>query len=148
MAVTVTVYNNILKELADGTINFGGLSGSNSEYKVMLVAPSSTYSVSKAHTTLSNFTGSGGVEVAAGSGYSAGGANIPTITVTVDNATNRANIAMATTTWPASTISAKGAVIYKNTGSKLVAYIDFGATVSSSNNTFTVTFVDPLKLQN
>jgi hypothetical protein len=43
-------------------------------------------------------------------------------------------------TWPASTITARAGVVYDTTAAnKLVCYVDFGADVSSTAGTFTVT---------
>lgn len=149
MPSTVTIYNNALKEMANGAINFYG----TTNFKLLLVGTGSTYTPSKSHTTRTNFTANGGAE-ASGSGYSAGGATVTftTSSVTVDNTNNVINIAIPTVDWANSTISSKGAVLYTNTGNpttdKLVAYCDFGSTVSSSASTLSVTFSTPLKLQN
>ena len=48
------------------------------------------------------------------------------------------------TSWASSTFTARGAVIYRNTGGDgrkfTVAVLDFGSNVTSNNNTFNVTF--------
>lgn len=149
MPSTVTIYNNALKEMANGTIKFDG----STPFKLLLAGTGSTYSANKSHITRSSFTANSGAETS-GSGYSAGGATV-TFTgtsVTVDNTNNVINIAIPTVNWASSTISAKGAVLYTDTGNpttdKLVAYCDFGSTVSSSASTLSVTFSTPLKLQN
>lgn len=151
MAATVTLYNNALKEMAQGTIRFDG----NTAMKLLLVAPGSGYTFSKAHTIKTDFTATG--TEASGSGYTPGG-NVVTFvagiasSVTIDSATNAINIAIPATSWSNSTVSAKAAILLTNTGNaatdKLVAYANFDATVSSSNSTFTVTFSTPIKLQN
>lgn len=149
MPSTVTIYNNALKEMANGTIKFDG----TTPFKLMLAGTGSTYTLSKSHTTRTNFTANNGAE-ASGSGYSAGGATVTftNTSVSTDNTNNVINIAIPTVNWASSTISAKGAVLYTVTGDpttdKLVAYCDFGATVSSSASTLSVTFSTPLKLQN
>lgn len=147
MPATVTIYNNALKEMAQGTIRFDG----NTAMKLLLVQPSSQYTPSKTHVYRSpDFTGT---EVLAGNGYTAGGA---TVTLTSSSVTisgsNTIDIAFPTTSWSSSSISAKAALLYANIGTaatdKLIAYIDFGQTITSSNSTFTVTFSTALKLQN
>lgn len=77
-----------------------------------------------------------------GTGYTAGGATLGTVTVTLDTANDRVDFDAADTQWTSSTITARAAVIYKSTGtattSPLIAYIDFGSDQSSSNGTFTI----------
>lgn len=66
-----------------------------------------------------------------GTGYTAGGATLASVTVTADTTDDEGVLDAADITWGTATITARGAVIYKSTGtagtSKLVAYIDFGA---------------------
>lgn len=151
MPSTVTIYNNALKEMANGSIKFDG----TTNFKLLLVGTGSTYPspATKSHITRSQFTSNGGAE-ASGSGYTAGGATVTftNTSVSTDNTNNVINIQIPTVNWASSTISAKGAVLYTVTGDpttdKLVAYCDFGATVSSSASTLSVTFSTPLKLQN
>lgn len=76
-----------------------------------------------------------------GTGYTAGGA-VTTVTVTLDGANDRIDIAFGTTTWPTSTITARKAVAYKARGGaasadELVYVNDFGSDVVSSGGTFT-----------
>jgi len=144
----VTLYNNALKEMAQGTLQFG-----TTPIKMLLVGTTSTYAVSKSHTTRSNFVSGGGAEPS-GAGYTEFG-KVVTLngsSVTVDNATNSVSITIPNTEWTSSTIQAKAALLYTNTGSantdKLIAYCDFGATISSSASTLSVTFSTPIKLQN
>jgi hypothetical protein len=118
--------------------------------KLLLVAPASSYSPSKSEINRSQFTGT---EVISGNGYATGGAAV-TLTngsVTISGS-NTIDIAFPTTSWSSSSISAKGALLYTNTGNaatdKLIAYIDFGQTITSSNSSFTVTFSTALKLNN
>lgn len=92
-------------------------------------------------------------EVANGNGYTTGG-NSVTLTVAAADATNNdVEITASAVSWPTSTITATGAVIYKSRGGvssadELVCYIDFGGTVSSTNGTFTVTPTGSIKFQN
>lgn len=143
------VYNSMLDDLVNAAINFKASGGD--VYYLMLVTD--TYSVNKdTHTRRSNITG----EVANGNGYATGG-KVVTVTPTLDTATDRENLTFGTVTWPTATITARGAVIYRLTGGSLpgtaasdplVAYIDFGQNVSSTNANFAVSFSSPLTFQN
>ena len=77
-----------------------------------------------------------------GTGYTADGQAV-TVTVTKDTTNNRARITIAAHSWAASTITARGEVIYKRRGGaasaeELVAYNDFGADISSVGAAFNV----------
>jgi hypothetical protein len=78
-----------------------------------------------------------------GTGYTSGGATL-TPSVGVDNTDNEGVFDAADVSWTTSTITARGAVIYKSTGtastSKLICYLDFGSDKSTSNGTFAITF--------
>jgi hypothetical protein len=77
-----------------------------------------------------------------GTGYTAGGATLASVTLTVDTTNDRAVFDAADTTWGTSTITARGAVIYKSTGtastSPLIAYIDFTTDQTSSAGNFII----------
>ena len=74
-----------------------------------------------------------------GTGYTAGGQTITTA-VSVTGTTAYFTLS-ADVTWSSSTITATGAVIYDSTASnKLIAYVDFGGSQSSSNGNFTVSW--------
>lgn len=72
-----------------------------------------------------------------GSGYSAGGA-VSEVTFTQSGQSVEA--VFTSPSWPASTITARGALIYNSSKSnKAIAVLNFGADRSSNNTTFTVT---------
>lgn len=78
-----------------------------------------------------------------GTGYTATGATLGTVTVGYTGATNVLKFDAADTVWAASTITARYAVIYDSTPATdatrpLIAYIDFGADVSSTAADFTI----------
>jgi hypothetical protein len=77
---------------------------------------------------------------ATGTGYTAGGAALASKALTVDTANDLVKFTAADTSWPSSTVTARYAVIYKNTGtastSPLIGYIDFGADKTTSGDTF------------
>lgn len=119
------VYDAMVDGMAAGTIRFA-----SDSFKVMLV---NGYVPDKGlHNVRGDVTG----EVT-GSGYTAGGA---AATVTVSDAGSaQADIQLGGVTWPSSTIDATGGVYYDaSNGDALVAYIDFGGTISSLNGAFTL----------
>lgn len=77
-----------------------------------------------------------------GTGYTAGGAALANKAVTADNTDNEGVFDADDTTWATSTITARGAVLYKDTGtpatSPIICYIDFGSDKVSSAGNFTV----------
>ncbi len=81
-------------------------------------------------------------EVAAGGGYTSGGQALANKTVTTDNTDDEGVFDADDVAWTSSTITARYAVIYKDTGvastSALAGYIDFGSDQSSVNATFTI----------
>lgn len=85
-----------------------------------------------------------------GTGYTAGGVAIALTVGSVDAANNRLAITPANLApgWTGATITAVGAVIFKSTGNaatdKLVTFVDFGGTVSSTNGNYAITFSAPL----
>ena len=125
------VYNSYKKEVLDA-----GIDHVNDTIKVMLVTSSYTPD-QDAHDFKDDITN----EVS-GTGYTAGGNTLANPTVTVDNVNNKAKFNADNTTWASATITARGAVIYKDTGnaatSPLLCYIDFTTDQSSSNGNFTL----------
>jgi hypothetical protein len=81
-------------------------------------------------------------EVANGNGYTTGGEVIANMAVTYDADTNTIKIDGDDVTWTSSTITARVAVIYVDTGtastSPLIGYIDFGEDKSSNNGDFKI----------
>lgn len=126
------IYNSVLADEANGAVNFG-----SDSFKVMLVT-SAYVENADTHTKRSDITN----EVS-GTGYTAGG-NAATVTVSaVDTGNDRVTITLGGTSWASSTITAAGAVYYKDRGGaatadEVVAYVDFGGDVVSSNGTFTL----------
>lgn len=79
-----------------------------------------------------------------GTGYTAGGQALAGVAATKDT-TNHWTLMTATNpAWAGATIAATGAVVYKHRGGlatadELISYVDFGGTVTSTANPFTVT---------
>lgn len=75
---------------------------------------------------------------ASGTGYTAGGATLTGYSASLSG--DSAVLTFTSPTWASSSITARGAIIYDSTnGNKARAVIDFGANVTSTNGTFTVT---------
>ena len=134
MAVSAKVYSLFLKSLANKEITL-----SSDTLKVMLCT--STYTPDQdAHQYKSSVTN----EVA-GTGYTATGASLASVTWSYNTSTNVYTLDAADTSWTSSTITARYAVIYDSTPATdatrpLIAYVDFGADVISSAGTFTITW--------
>ena len=76
-------------------------------------------------------------EVATAGGYTAGGIQLTSPVISLDGTTGICDFADAT--WPAATITARGALIYNSSKSnKAIAVLDFGADKISTAGAFTV----------
>jgi len=79
-----------------------------------------------------------------GTGYTTGGMALGTKTTTVDTGNDRAEFDAADTSWTTATITARGAVIYKDTGNPatapLIGYVDFSSDKTSTAGTFLITW--------
>ena len=77
-----------------------------------------------------------------GDGYIAGGKSLLTPTIAIDTSADLARYSGANMTWDVSTITARGAVIYHDTGvdttSPLIAYVDFLVDKSSQSGDFAI----------
>ncbi len=127
------VYNNFKKEV-NGGIDWDD--NSSTTIKCMLVTSSYTPDADT-HAFKDDVTN----EVT-GTGYTAGGKEIINRTITVDNVNDIGVYDGDDIEWTSSTITARGAVIYKDTGtastSPLITYIDFGADKISDDGSFTI----------
>lgn len=124
-ALPSLIYDVAVDGMALGTLAFGG-----DAFKVMLV---SGYVPDKdGHQSRGDVTG----EVT-GTGYTAGGAAV-VAEIVMDPAADRTDIGLGGASWPASTISATGAVYYATGSDTLVCYVDFGGTISSLAGAFTL----------
>lgn len=125
------IYNSFKAKIMDGSIDLD-----TDTIKVALVT--STYTPNQdTHDFFDDVTN----EVS-GTGYTAGGATLASKTVTADTTDNEGVFDAADVTWASSTITARGAVIYKSTGtastSALICYLDFSTDQSSSSGDFTI----------
>lgn len=136
------IYNAAVRNIATGAIDFD-----TDTFKLMLVT--NAYTPDKdAHDFRNDVTN----EVS-GTGYTAGGTAVTATVGAVDTANDRVDVTFSNPSWASSTITARAGVIYKSRGGassadELVAYVDFGADISSSGGAFNVTFTSPLRFQN
>lgn len=127
------IYNSYKDDMIEANIAY-----LTDTIKIALVTSSYTPDID-AHNFFDDITN----EVA-GTGYTAGGDTLGSKTSTQDNTNNRGVMDAADTTWASSTITARGAVIYKDSGtpstSPIMGYIDFAADKSSSSSDFTIQY--------
>ena len=127
-------YNNYYEELGKGNVDY-----STDSFKLMLMTDSYTPNVDTEafRADVSN--------EASGTGYTAGGQAVASVTLTQDNTNDRAVVDFADVVFSTVTLSdIDGAILYKDNGSAiadtLICYIDF--TEGSQDvvaNDFTVT---------
>lgn len=124
-------FNKYLELLGGGSINMV-----SDTIKVMLCTSSFTPDVDNMNFK-SDITNE-----AVGTGYTAGGQALASKAWTREDANNRAFFDAADVVWPSSTITARYAVFYKDTGtpttSPLIGYFDFEADKSSDAGNFTL----------
>lgn len=125
------IYNSFKANIMNGNIDLD-----TDTIKVALVT--SAYTPNQdAHEDFADVTN----EVT-GTGYTADGEALASKAVTIDDTDNEGVFDAADVTWSSSTITARGAVIYKDTGSAatslLICYLDFGSDQSSSAGDFTI----------
>jgi hypothetical protein len=127
MAITTAMCSSFKEELLKGVHDF-----ENDTFKMALYTSSATLDASTTAYTVTN-------EVS-GTGYTAGGQDLDSPTVTLSGTT--AFVDFADETWTTATITARGALIYNSTaaGNPAVAVFDFGADKTSTAGDFVVQF--------
>lgn len=126
MAITQAMCSSFKEEL------FGGIHDLDTDtLKVALYTDSATLS---AATTVYGVTNE-----ASGTGYTAGGQTLTGATISLSGTT--AFVDFDNVTWPASTITARGCLIYNSSkANRAIAVFDFGANKASSAGDFVVNF--------
>jgi hypothetical protein len=125
MSITSALCNSYKKEILEGVHD------STDTYKIALFDSNSNLSAS---TTVYSTSGESD-----GAGYTAGGIELSGFTTGLSGST--AYLTFSDPSWPNSTITARGCMIYNSSKSnKAVAVFNFGQNVSSVNGTFTVDF--------
>ena len=131
--MTDVVYNNFKKNIMNGNIDLD-----NDTIKVALVTSAYTPNID----TDEDFADV--TNEVSGTGYTAGGNTLANTAVTADTTDDEGVFDADDTTWTTSTITARGAVIYKDTGtpgtSWLIGYLDFTTDQASSAGDFTIAF--------
>ncbi len=138
MAIEQTLATSFKVEILDGIHNFGvgvvRASTAADTFKIALyTATASLDDTTTIYSTTNEITGTG---------YTAGGNTL--VISQAPTSTNTESVAwlnFTDTSWPSSTFSTAGALIYNSTqGNKAVAILSFGGTKTTANQTFTVTF--------
>lgn len=125
------LYNSFKADIMNGNIDLD-----TDTIGVMLVT--SVYTVNiDTHEKRSDITN----EVAAGGGYTTKGKDLVSSVVTIDDAGDLGKWDADDLTWAASTITARGAVLYKNRGGassadELIGFVDFVTDKSSTAGNF------------
>ena len=135
MTIAQTATTSFKVELLQAIHSFGPTSPDT--FKIALYTAASTIGpTTTVYTTTAEVVGTG---------YTAGG-NTLVISTSPTSGNNNlsvptAFISFANSSWPGSTFTARGALIYNSTeGNKSVAVLDFGADKTVSNDTFQVIF--------
>lgn len=130
----MAIFNKFKMEALKGSIDL-----SSDTIKVMLMSSAYTPNIST-DLFVSNISA---YQITA-PGYTAGGKTIANAIVIQDNADNDGVFDGDDVTWPNSSITARYAVVYKDSGipgtSPLISFIDFGADRSSLNEAFTISW--------
>lgn len=136
MAISQVLTNSFKGELLQGGHAF---TPNSTGYNIALFTNTTTLDAStEAYSVFDGATGLTG-EVANGNGYTAGGVTLSVSSVGESNGVGYVTFNDAT--WASSTFTARGALIYKNTGAKnSVMVLDFGADKTVTNGTFRVDF--------
>ena len=126
MAITTGMCTSFKEEILKAIHDF-----TSDTFKIALYTNSASLGASTTAYTTSNET--------SGTGYSAGGATLTTVSPTTSGGV--AYVDFNDVSFASSTITARGALIYNSSkANRAVAVYDFGADQSSSNSTFTIQF--------
>lgn len=128
MAISQGLPTSFKVDLLNGQQNF-----SSNSFKIALYTASATLDASTTAYTTSN-------EVV-GTGYTAGGKAL-TVSPTPTSGGTTAYVSFSNVSWAASSITARGALIYNDTlaGKNAVAILDFGSDKTSAASTFQISF--------
>ena len=132
MAITTAMCTSFKSELLGGTHD---LDTHSVKMALIKATPSGTYGA--ATTNYSDVTGNS--DEASGTGYTAGGQVLDSVTISTDGTT--AIIDIADEVFTSATVSADGCVVYNASASNAaICVIDFGGTKTSTNGDFTIQF--------
>ena len=129
MAISSAICTSFKQEILDGTHNFTASSGDT--FKIALYTSSASLGASTTAYSTSN-------EIS-GTGYTAAGATLTSVTPTTSGTTALCDFADVSFT--SASFTANGALIYNSSQSnKAVAVIAFGGEKTVSSGTFTIQF--------
>ena len=132
MAITTAMCTSFKSELLGGTHDLD-----TNSIKLALIKASPTGTYGTATTNYSDVTGNS--DEASGTGYTAGGQVLDSVTISTDGTT--AIIDIADEVFTSATVSADGCVVYNASASNAaICVIDFGGTKTSTNGDFTIQF--------
>jgi hypothetical protein len=144
--VTSVIYSKAIHAAVKGDLDFD-----TGTFKCMLVNNTYATRTDENKKDSDDFIDDVSANEVSGTNYSAGGATATVTVNAIDTTNNRVEITLGAASWATSTITAYGAVYYKDTGtpgtSTLIAYIDFGGAVTSTAGTFSLT-QSTLRFQN
>lgn len=129
--ITQSICTSFKQGLLEGAFDFS--SGTAQVFNIALFTSSANLSAS---TTAYSSAGE-----SSGAGYSAGGQALGiTVNPTIDGTT--ALISFGTVTWTATTLTARGALIYKADGitNPAIAVVDFGEDKQTNSGNFVIDF--------
>jgi hypothetical protein len=131
MAIAQTMCTSFKVALLDGEMDFS--SNTSQTFKIALFTSDASLDADTTAYAVTN--------EASGTGYTAGGATL-TIATNPTSTSGTAYLTFSTVTWTTSSITARGALIYRSsgTGNNAIAVLDFGADKTTLGSTFTVTF--------
>lgn len=136
------IYNKAVEKIVRGLIDFD-----DDIFKIALVSGAAQ------DTTLEkvnyDFFNDITQELATGNGYDDRRATTPSITLNGNNV----EIDFTAVSWTQASLTASGAILYAHKGADdsanpVVAYLNFGNNVTSSDGTFTVSITSPLTIAN
>lgn len=129
------LYNYWKRDVMNGTIDMD-----TNTFYVMMINSSGVAAADKDHQYRSTYT----TYEVTGTGYTAGGTELTSKVVAVDNTNDLASWTGANVSWASATVTARGAIVYKSNAStngttdNLVCMFDFGSDQTATNGTFTV----------
>jgi hypothetical protein len=131
MAIAQTMCTSFKVALLDGEMDFS--SNTSQTFKIALFTSDASLNADTTAYAVTN--------EASGTGYTAGGETL-TIATNSTSTDTTAYINFSTVSWDNSSITARGALIYRSsgTGNNAIAVLDFGADKTTLGSTFTVTF--------
>lgn len=141
-------FTSLTRVLAKADLDFD-----TATFKVLLVTSVPTQTETTGDQDVWDFRNDVTNEVTAGGGYSTGGiAQAFTLNAITLTSPGRQSITWTDqpTGWTGATITAVGAIIYQDTGNaatdKLLHFVDFGGTVTSTAGTFSITYTTPFHI--